>query len=474
MRLEPGRQLDRYRVEELLGEGGFSVVHRVRHLALDRAFALKVLKADRSDLHVRLLAEGRVQAKLEHPHVVAVRDVIDVDGSPGLILDLVEGGSLDRLLDRYRPSIDEIDRMGRGILEGVAAAHALGLVHRDLKPSNVLLEETSAGLVPKVSDFGLARALLPETSGFGASGTRSGVLMGTPAYMAPEQIESPTTADARSDIFSLGSLLYELACGLVAFDGRKLADVLFYVANVRYRPIEGLVPDLPDRMRLAIEGALQERPGDRHQTVEEMLGIWKGDATPVSRPSRTIPVFVHPPPPGPRRVVGGAEPTYVVPLLRRMVIVAALTAAASAVLVILLFGLRPSTPEPGLTATSPMPAVAVEPPWVDAGPPAPTGPSEAATGRARAEPLASHEPEVVGASVEVVGQDVERAQLVRRADGRSIAAGGGVPEGLYDVLVWFVDEPRVLVSLGLRVRDGERWTVTCDAGFYTCSAGGAP
>ncbi|MEM6926182.1 MAG: serine/threonine-protein kinase, partial [Myxococcota bacterium] len=330
MTLEPGRQLDRYRVEDKIGEGGFSVVYKVHHLALERDFALKLLKVDRSDLHERLLQEGRVQAKLAHPNVVAVRDVIEVDGVPGLILDWVEDGSLSRLLDHHRLTHHEIDRLAQGILEGVVAAHELGLVHRDLKPQNVLLERTSAGYVPKVADFGLARVLMPDHD-MGTTGTRSGVVMGTPAYMAPEQIENAALADARSDVFALGAVLYELACGQVAFDGDKLADVLYHVANVRYRPLDELVPDLPERMRLTIAAALQERPDRRTQSAAEMLAMWRGEIRPERLPSITLPApRAHP-------VAGAPEMGR---LVRRLALVAAGTAAGSAAFVLFLFGQR--------------------------------------------------------------------------------------------------------------------------------------
>ena len=128
------------------------------------------------------------------------------------------------------------------------AAHGIGLVHRDLKPANVLLEVTPGGVVPKVADFGLARLLFPGTSRAGEGQTRSNVLMGTPNYMAPEQIEDPASADARSDLFSLGAILYELVSGQRAFNGDKVADILYNVANLKVVPLSEVAPNAPERM----------------------------------------------------------------------------------------------------------------------------------------------------------------------------------------------------------------------------------
>jgi len=515
VKLEPGRVLERYRVERFLGEGGFSFVYQVRHLALDTDFALKLLKIDRSDLHERLLQEGRIQAKLDHPNVISVRDVIEVDGSPGLVLDLVQDGNLEDLLDRRRPPVEEIDDLAQGILQGVAAAHAIGLVHRDLKPSNVLLALTPGGPVPKVSDFGLARVLMPDAD-FGTSATRSGIMMGTPYYMAPEQIENASMADARSDVFALGSLLYELACGQVAFDGSKLADILFNVANVRYRPLDAIVPDLPERMLRTVAAALQEDPSHSIQTARDMLAMWRGEVpTPavvsMTMPGRDPASFE---PDGDRRTlvprVGSASPgleaVKQMPM-ERMVLVSASAAALTVALVLTCFGglrsgdgsgprtppeladdarQRPPAPRVPAPAENPVAARSEPPP----GAPSPVQPAPepapvAAANPAGSELTVAEAPEGSDesattkgvqprASVHVAGRGVERANLVRRADGSTVASGAGVPVGLYDLVVWFADEPAVPVELGLRLEAGMSVDVTCDADFYTCDVEGSP
>src|SRR5262245_35627495 len=156
--LSGGQRVDRYVVEGLLGEGGMAEVYRVRHATLGSLHALKILKVQAPTVRARLLAEGRAQAALRHPNLVAVTDVIEVDGAPPLVLDFVDGPWLEAWLVDHRPSPREAEQLFLGIVAGVERAHRAGLVHRDLKPGNVLLERGDDGvLVPKVTDFGLAK-----------------------------------------------------------------------------------------------------------------------------------------------------------------------------------------------------------------------------------------------------------------------------------------------------------------------------
>ncbi|MCA9492628.1 MAG: serine/threonine protein kinase, partial [Myxococcales bacterium] len=186
--LPPGAVIDgRYVVEALIGRGGMAAVYCVRHVHLDTQHALKVLTVGGPSLARRLQQEGRVQATLQHPNIVAVTDMVSVDGQPGLVMEFVRGPSLEALLGKRRPTLEQIDVLAVGVMDGVAAAHALGLIHRDLKPANVMVAVTSMTLVPKVADFGLVKLVAGDDAGV-LSKTRSGMAMGTPAYMAPEQI----------------------------------------------------------------------------------------------------------------------------------------------------------------------------------------------------------------------------------------------------------------------------------------------
>ncbi|MCA9567170.1 MAG: serine/threonine protein kinase [Myxococcales bacterium] len=273
MRLEPKAIVDRYEVEALLGEGGMAAVYRVRHQQLGTPHALKVLKLVHEDVRVRLLQEGRVQASLRHPNIVNVTDVVDVGGVPGLVMEFVEGASLDNLLRDEKPSMRQADHLIRGILAGVGAAHRAGLIHRDLKPANILLAvDHRDQLTPKITDFGLAKVLddakKPEA-------TMPGVGFGTPAYMAPEQMRNAAAVDHRADIFSLGVILYEVMTGQRCFPGDDVLDVLVRVSEARYQPVTELAPDLPPHIVEAIERSLRKDPDERWPDVDALLACWR-------------------------------------------------------------------------------------------------------------------------------------------------------------------------------------------------------
>lgn len=274
MELAPGAEIDRYAVEALLGEGGMAVVYRVRHRTLGSLHALKVLTVTNPKLRDRLVREGRVQATLQHPNVVGVTDIIDVRGSPGLIMQFVDGPSLEAWLEQGLPELSEAERIFLGILDAVEAAHALGVVHRDLKPANVLLARTSAGLVPRVADFGIARAL---SEGEFMRATRTGAAMGTPSFMAPEQIRDARNVDHRADIFSLGCVLYEMVTGTPAFRGESVLDLFEAISAGRFLPPEEVVPSLPPALCTAIRGALVADRDRRIPDCGTLRAVIRGD-----------------------------------------------------------------------------------------------------------------------------------------------------------------------------------------------------
>ncbi len=270
--LQPGQVLDRYTVIDELGRGGMAVVYRVRHNALGSLHALKVLTLHGASIQDRLVQEGRVQAGLRHPNIVAVTDVLDVDGSPGLVMELVQGPSLEDWLLHNKPDLVTAEALFRGVLAGVRRAHRLDLVHRDLKPGNVLLEVTEEGMIPKVADFGLAKLL--ETQG-GLSRTRTGIAMGTPAYMAPEQIRDAKNVDARADIFSLGCILYELVVGASPFEGPDVLSIFNSVCEGRYVSATERVA-VTSSMQRAIEGCLQVDRDQRLSSCDAVLDVLDG------------------------------------------------------------------------------------------------------------------------------------------------------------------------------------------------------
>ena len=275
--LSPGDRIDRFEVVRLLGEGGSASVFEVIHRDLRTRHALKVLHVSRSGLRERLVIEGRIQAHLRHPNLCRVMDVLRVGGLIALVMELVEGPSLDVLLARYRPSLAQVDQLARDILAGVGAAHAAGLVHRDLKPGNVLVDLSGSGgalVVAKVTDFGLAKALDASLCSRQAS---AGQTMGTPLYSAPEQHRDASQADIRSDIFSLGVLLYELVAGKPPFSGTTPVDLYPQSSRGLYRPLSEVIPRVPARMDEAVRRALRPDPGERWQDCGQLLAAWSGD-----------------------------------------------------------------------------------------------------------------------------------------------------------------------------------------------------
>ena len=253
-----------------------AIVYKVKHTQLGTLHALKVLNTPSAQVRDRMLREGRVQGSLRHPNIVPVTDLVEISGSPGLVMEFVDGPTLESLLERYRPTLDQADALATAILEGVAHALRKGFIHRDLKPANVLLANSATGLVPKVTDFGLAKMMGNEEPD-GLHHTRSGMIMGTPSYMAPEQIRDSKHVDERADVFSLGVMLYELVSGKKPFVGDDIVKLYTAITSGTFRPIHELVPNIPERMERAITGALAIDRTQRIQDCDRLLAIWRGD-----------------------------------------------------------------------------------------------------------------------------------------------------------------------------------------------------
>ncbi len=280
LRLEVGATFYRYKLLSLLGEGGMARVYRVRHQQLGTEHALKVLVSASDDVRERLLHEGRVQASLKNPNIVNVTDVIDVEGLPGLIMELVEGPTLQELLTTKRLSVRQVDMLATGMLKGVAFAHRKRLIHRDLKPANILCLLGEGTVVPKVADFGLVKVV--EGDGAGMHNTRSGMMMGTPHYMSPEQIRDSKRVDERADVWALGVILYRMATGVLPFGGESVFDVMTAASAGKYQPVLAVAPETPERMAKAIEAALTVDPEHRPANAAEMLELWSGPGRVVS------------------------------------------------------------------------------------------------------------------------------------------------------------------------------------------------
>jgi serine/threonine protein kinase len=237
---------------------------------LEAPFALKVLTITAPGVRERLVAEGKVQSQLNHPNVLRVLDVLDVHGTPGLLMDYVDGPELGDWIDETQPSLDEALRVFAGIAAGVRAAHEAGLVHRDLKPGNILMATGVDGeAIPKVSDFGLVKAVAGETLRKGA--TRAGMPMGTPAYMPPEQIRDASSVDGRADVFALGCILYELVAHERAFQGADTLSLYQAAREEAYLPLQTVRPEVPDYVGDVVTQLLRADPEARFESVAEVL-----------------------------------------------------------------------------------------------------------------------------------------------------------------------------------------------------------
>jgi serine/threonine protein kinase len=290
---EIGR-LGNYRVLRLLGEGGMAYVFLAEDILLERRVALKVMRPDLDDdpsAGQRFLREARALASIKHDHLVAVYQV----GAEGrvvyLAMELLEGQSLEAWVDRNGPAAwQDIVRLGREIATGLAAVHQKGLIHRDLKPSNLWLEEPGRRI--KLLDFGLARPLDDN-----AKFTKSGYIVGTPAFMSPEQARGDRV-DARSDLFSLGSVIYYLASKSLPFASETIMGTLTALAVDNPQPIGERNPSLPAALCDLIMGLLakkiDDRPASAQAVADRLRTIEKQPVTALTkdRQKDSIPMVI--------------------------------------------------------------------------------------------------------------------------------------------------------------------------------------
>jgi serine/threonine-protein kinase len=273
-------RLGGYEILEVLGQGGMGVVLKARDSALDRTVAIKVLNpalAHAATARRRFAREARAAAAVSHEHVVAIYNVDEFRGFPFLVMQYIPGRSLQERLDESGPlEVKEILRIGVQAARALAAAHAQGVVHRDIKPANILLENCVERV--KLTDFGLSRAIDD------ASLTQSGVIAGTPQYMAPEQARGEPV-NARADLFSLGAVLYATAAGRPPFRADSAMAVLKRVCDDRQRSIRELNPDVPEWLEIVIDRLLAKSPAERIQSADELADLLERGLAHLQQPT---------------------------------------------------------------------------------------------------------------------------------------------------------------------------------------------
>jgi len=273
MALAPGTKLGPYEIQSPLGAGGMGEVYRATDTKLGRDVALKVLPAEMAhdpERLARFRREAKALAQLDHPNIVTIHSVEESDGVHFLTMQLVEGQPLDRLIPQGGLPVEQIVEIASALGDALAAAHEKGIVHRDLKPANVMV--SNEGRV-KVLDFGLAKdvraANIGDATLTSASHTQVGVVMGTPAYMSPEQT-SGRPLDHRTDIFSLGVMLHEMATGRRPFEGTSSAELVSAILRDTPPSVTDVRSDLPSDLARIIRRCLEKDPRHRVQTARDV------------------------------------------------------------------------------------------------------------------------------------------------------------------------------------------------------------
>jgi serine/threonine protein kinase/tetratricopeptide (TPR) repeat protein len=285
-----GHNVAHYRIVAKIGAGGMGEVYRATDTKLGRDVALKVMPADMArdaDRLARFQREARAVAALNHPHIVTIYSVEETGGVHFLTMELVEGQSLDRLIPASGLAVGQIVEIASALADALSVAHEKGIVHRDLKPANVML--TTDGRV-KILDFGLAKDVSAnesaEATRTAAGVTQAGVVMGTPAYMSPEQIAG-RTIDHRTDIFSLGVVLHEMATGRRPFEGTSLAELSSAILRDTPASISELRADLPSDLVRITRRCLEKDPRHRMQTARDVSNEFRDLARQSSHPAPT-------------------------------------------------------------------------------------------------------------------------------------------------------------------------------------------
>ena len=275
-----GKTLSHFRILAEIGKGGMGVVYKARDEKLRRDVALKVLPPELvgdEERRARFLREARAAAAINHPNIATIHEVDEADGVIFIAMELVEGKTLRSLIRGRSLHIPDALKIATGIAAGLAEAHKAGVVHRDLKPENIIVRENHQ---PKILDFGLAKLLeerkevrpskLTQADTLTQEMTREGQILGTAAYMSPEQARGGKV-DARSDIFSFGITLYEMATGKLPFQGKTPMDTLAAIITKQVIPASQINPEVPKGLNQVLGNCLEKEPKDRYRDSGELV-----------------------------------------------------------------------------------------------------------------------------------------------------------------------------------------------------------
>ena len=390
MNYEIGSRVGDYEVLEVLGAGGMGRVYKVRNVISDRVEAMKVLLPDLegdADLADRFMREIKVQASLDHPNIAALHTALRLDNQLLMFMEYLEGVTIDVVLRSGRIPIDKAIDYSVQVLSALSYAHAHGVVHRDLKPANMIV--TPSGVV-KLMDFGIARMVADRKL------TQTGGTVGSIYYMSPEQIKGGVAVDARSDLYSLGISLYEMATGARPFKGDSEYSIMAaHLETTPPPPIE-VDPNLPPALSEVILMSLEKDPAQRFQTADAfraaLLSV-RGSVQPAATPA-AAPVVVAPPPPPPPPA-RSHRGLYIA--LGSLATIAVIIAAVTQI------------PKFRHTAAESAPAAAVSAPAQQAPPEAPPAAIPAAVPAPVETPPASQPPVTSAPAVKAAAQRVRRA-----------------------------------------------------------------
>ena len=308
MTLQAGQLFGNYCVVRPIGEGGFGEVYLVENQLIQRRAAVKVLHpelAQNAELVHRFLNEARAASAICHPNIVEVLDAGSTpDGAPYILMEFLEGVSLQkRLADQGRQALPQVLRIADQVGSALVAAHAAGIVHRDLKPENLfLVPDTRApnGERVKILDFGIAKIRLGSSSG-GTVRTRTGMIIGSPAYMSPEQCKDSADVDVRSDVYSFATILYEMLVGTTPHVAATGTELLVMHLTRTPTPLRELVPQVPAKVDAAIMRGLAREREDRFQSMESFVAaLREGFAAPAANRIPTAEVIAA----GPKSATG--------------------------------------------------------------------------------------------------------------------------------------------------------------------------